>query len=294
MSIHYLSYKDIDLDKYNACISNALNSRIYAFSWYLDRVTDRWSVLVLNDYEAVMPLPERKKMGVNYIYQAPWVQQLGVFSRSDLHEKQLIQFIDAIPKKFKLVDILFHSKNNFKSVHLSQRDNYLLDLNRSYQNIYKGFSKGRKSSVKLAQKNNLDIKINFDYGAVIRLFLENKGLSIQRLTDDYLKLAELMETLIQRRQALVYQVFDQDGMLIGGAFILIEPHRLTYIFSAINEAGRKKQAMSYLLAHIFEENSNKKLIFDFEGSMIPEIGHFFKSFGASKETYYHFKQRRFF
>jgi hypothetical protein len=53
--------------KYDTCMAQSLNSRIYAFSWYLDAVADHWDVLVYGDYEAVMPLPWRQKMG-NCVY----------------------------------------------------------------------------------------------------------------------------------------------------------------------------------------------------------------------------------
>ena len=46
--IHYVKRKDLDLNKYDACINNAINSRIYGYSWYLDIVADNWDVLVLN------------------------------------------------------------------------------------------------------------------------------------------------------------------------------------------------------------------------------------------------------
>jgi hypothetical protein len=65
--IHYVKRKDLDLNKYDACINNAINSRIYGYSWYLDIVADNWDVLVLNDYEALMPLPWRQKYFIKYI-----------------------------------------------------------------------------------------------------------------------------------------------------------------------------------------------------------------------------------
>ena len=65
--MHYLSLDKIDEVKYNECIESAANSRIYAYSWYLDIVADNWDVLVLNDYEALMPLPWRSKFFIKYI-----------------------------------------------------------------------------------------------------------------------------------------------------------------------------------------------------------------------------------
>jgi len=92
--ITYLTRDHLDVEKYDRCISNAINSRIYARSWYLDAVTkDRWDVLVLDDYVAVMPLPKRRKFFLNYIYLSPWSQQLGVFSTGTIDSRLVKQFI---------------------------------------------------------------------------------------------------------------------------------------------------------------------------------------------------------
>ncbi len=38
MMIRYLKRLELDIEKCNLCIENSKNSRIYAFSWYLDIV----------------------------------------------------------------------------------------------------------------------------------------------------------------------------------------------------------------------------------------------------------------
>ena len=72
--IRYIRRKEIDIAKYDACIETAINARIYAYSWYLDIVADNWDILVLNDYEAVMPLPWRSKYFIKYVYPPAWTQ----------------------------------------------------------------------------------------------------------------------------------------------------------------------------------------------------------------------------
>lgn len=67
--IHCIKRKDLDIDKYDACIAASVQFRIYAFSWYLDAVSENWEVLILNDYEAVMPLPWKQKYFLKYITQ---------------------------------------------------------------------------------------------------------------------------------------------------------------------------------------------------------------------------------
>ena len=48
--IQYVKRQHLDVSKYDFCIENSTQSRIYAFSWYLDIVADHWDVLVLDDY----------------------------------------------------------------------------------------------------------------------------------------------------------------------------------------------------------------------------------------------------
>ncbi|HEU0112812.1 MAG TPA: hypothetical protein VFQ73_18195, partial [Flavisolibacter sp.] len=61
--IQYYPGKSINKQAWDKCISNASNGLIYACSTYLDTMSDNWDALVLNNYEAVMPLPWRKKYG---------------------------------------------------------------------------------------------------------------------------------------------------------------------------------------------------------------------------------------
>ena len=61
---NYIKRKELNVSKYDACIENSVQEKIFGFSWYLDIVADQWDVLVLDDYKAVMPIPWRKKIGV--------------------------------------------------------------------------------------------------------------------------------------------------------------------------------------------------------------------------------------
>ena len=60
--IHYVKRQEVNATKWDRCIDQASNGLIYAYSFYLDTMTDSWDALVLNDYEALMPLPWKKKI----------------------------------------------------------------------------------------------------------------------------------------------------------------------------------------------------------------------------------------
>ena len=112
--IKHLTRKELDITKYDHCIAKACNTRIYAHSWFLDIVCDDWDVLIIENYKAVMPLPKRKKIGINYIYLPPWVQQLGIFSKDIITASLIDEFIKGIPKKFKMIDVFLNSENSLQ------------------------------------------------------------------------------------------------------------------------------------------------------------------------------------
>ena len=99
MAINYLTYQQIDKVKWDACIKEASNGLIYGYSFYLDTMSKNWDALVLNDYEAVMPLTWNKKYGICYLYQPPFTASLGIFGQS-LSAALVNRFLAAIPKKF--------------------------------------------------------------------------------------------------------------------------------------------------------------------------------------------------
>lgn len=287
--INYLKHKEIDFVKYDQCIAESENSLIYAYSWYLDIVAENWDALVLGDYEIVMPLTHRKKYGIPYIFLPPWVQQLGVFSADIIDEDLVLDFISRIPGKFKSIDILFNHKNSFSSKRLKSRNNYILDLNKEHKLIFDNFAKGRKSSIKQANKYGLILRESNNVESLIELFMNNKGSELNKSGRDYTAIRNLVYAGLKKDKVNIYKVFDENAFEIGGAIFLIDRNRITYLFSAVNERGRDKQAMSLLIAFIIEKYADQELILDFEGSMIKGIADFFKSFGAIIEEYYYYK-----
>src|SRR5678809_1754095 len=98
--IEYLTHQQIDKAKWDICIDSADNGLIYAYSFYLHHMAKHWDALVLNDYEAVMPLTWNKKYGFYYLYQPAFTASLGVFGKN-LTKEIIDDFISMLPSKFK-------------------------------------------------------------------------------------------------------------------------------------------------------------------------------------------------
>ncbi|NNC70563.1 MAG: hypothetical protein HKN90_07075 [Flavobacteriaceae bacterium] len=290
--ITYLTRKELNTEKYNRCIKNAINSRIYAYSWYLDCVADQWDVLVAADYEAVMPLPWRKKYLVKYIYLPVWIQQLGVFYNKKPNSDLVPRFLKAIPKKFKFIELNLNADNSIQNKFMTPRINYVLNLNTSYQHLVDNYNKGRKSDLKSARKHMITFKNSNNALDLITIFKEVKGHDVQLKNADYKLLEQLTTKLVDLNKMVLVEAFNEENEIIGGILFLIDSSRITYLFSVSTSEGREKNIISLIIDDVLKKYANSKRIFDFEGSMMPNVASFFRSFGAIQEEYYHYRKYR--
>ena len=70
MIIKRIKHHQIDFVKWDLAIEKSSAPLIYGYAWYLNTITsNQWDALVVGDYEAVFPMPWKKKFGIKYIYQ---------------------------------------------------------------------------------------------------------------------------------------------------------------------------------------------------------------------------------
>lgn len=286
--IQHLSYEQIDKKKWDEAIARAFNGMVYAYSWYLDIVAPGWEALVSDNYQTVMPLTCRSKFGINYLFPPFFVQQLGVFSSQKLDSTRVKSFIDAIPEKYKLVEITLNSFNRLESSDYIVRENvnYELDLIQPYEQLFVNYNDNLKRNIKKAKKNHLSINRKVSPDEVIDLFRQNKGKQVGNFKPaDYKRLKTLMEVASQKGKGHLWGVNTQEGELCAGAFFVDSNNRAIFLFSGLNETGKQQGAMPYLIDQFINSNSEKTITLDFEGSNDPGLAKFYKSFGSRECVY---------
>jgi len=284
--IQLLNRDQLDEEKYNNCISCTINTRIYAYSWYLDTICDDWDVLIKDDYHTVMPLPKRKKYGIHYIYQAPWIQQLGIFSSQPVDEMAIHQFIKSIPKKYKLIDVFFNSDNRFSSKYTRVRNNYILSLDSNFEDIKSNYNKNR-TRISKTDFGNFIIDTSGNSTEFLNLYKE-QHLNYQSHKDAFDKLRNLLN--IDKDQVNIWNVYDTDK-IVAGLCWLKDTHRITYLVPLATKEAKYNNIPTFLVNELIKAHINSKYILDFEGSMAEGVAKFYKSFGAVKEEYLWYKRR---
>lgn len=278
--IRYLRRQEIDLEAYDNCIQASLNSRVYAESWYLDCVAHCWGTLVLNDYEAVMPLCWKKKFGIFYVYTPPWVQQLGVFSQKKVDELLIFRFLKAIPQKFKKIDLQLNSSNLFTHSKKRMRNNLLLDLNRSYNDIYQGFNNNRKRALKRLNIVNSGLAIEFIDECVFLDFFNQTPKKYVVTKHMY----DALVSLLNSKKGHCMGVY-ANGELLAVLFFVVTNSRIYYLLPLASQQGLNIGASTFFIDQLIRGYQQKDTFLDFEGSMIEGVASFYKSFGATEERY---------
>ncbi|HTS44639.1 MAG TPA: GNAT family N-acetyltransferase [Puia sp.] len=286
--IRYLKRENIDTNRWDRCIVEATNGLIYAHSFYLDHMARHWDALVLNDYEAVMPLTWNKKLGIKYVYQPPFSQQLGIFSNRKIDELLMSSFIGITQEKFRFAEIFFNAKNQF--IRFEQKSNYILDLKDNYESVSAFYKKDMLKNLKHSKKYDLLYSISDAFEEAVRLFIKQYRKRIPHVgADDYCRFMELCRIAFEKKMLLVRKTTTSSNELLSIAIFFIDNKRLYNVMSTTLPKGRDIGANHFLYDELIREFSGKNIILDFEGSEIPGIASFYQKFGALNEPYYFFR-----
>jgi len=287
VGLNYISSNEVDKIKWDKCIQDSLNGIVFGYSWCLDSVCDSWDALILNDYEAVFPIIRSSKLGIHYFFNPIFALQLGVFSKNEISEEVLSEFLKAIPTKIKLIDIQlnFGNKINNTDFQVSTKSCQKIDLSQDYTSISSKYSTNLKRNLSKARKNKLEIVLSTDSEQVIRLFKENRGDALTEIkSEHYVRLKSLLDKMIEKEVSKIYECW-KDGLLIASAAFSITNNRIIYIKGGTTSEGRKLGAMHLIMDEVLRLNSEKDLNFDFGGSSIPQVARFNHGFGSEDYFY---------
>ncbi|MBL7741172.1 MAG: GNAT family N-acetyltransferase [Chitinophagaceae bacterium] len=284
--IQYLTHSQIDKTKWDDRITKASNGLIYAYSFYLDHMARNWDALILNDYEAVMPLTWNRKYGFHYLYQPFLAAQLGIFGNG-LSEDLVSRFIQAIPVRYKLIEISLNSGNTLTTSpgFSIQRSNYVLDLSRSYDELYDSYKENIRRNIRKAKQIGCTVTKGFDAERVIELAIQQMRSYGEEAGDNIERFRKLYRLLHARQMAATYGILSPKNELIASCVFFFSHNRAYYILVGNHPDGRTIGASHALIDEFIKDHAGKKMLLDFEGSDIRNLAFFYSSFGAKHEVY---------
>jgi hypothetical protein len=286
--IYHLKHTDIDKSLWDKCIDLSVNRMPYAYSWWLDAVSSGWDALIQDDYIAVMPLTRNRKLGIDYLYQPFFTQQLGVFSPEILNAAEVNLFLSAIPSSYRFIDIQLNSGNNptDERFRYTSRRNSTLDMSQAYIRLSASYHRNCRRNIQKAIHAGLTVK----QGPAPSVFTH----FIRRHLDKQLRhtgktfypaLRQITQSSIQNGTGEILGVYKPGGDLVAAGWFVQAAGRYIFLVCASTPAGKENQAMFLLVDHAISNKAESSLIFDFAGSNLPGINYFNHGFGANDSFY---------
>jgi len=294
--IRLLLHNEIDFKLWDNCIEQSPNGMIYAYSWYLNKVAPGWQALVEGNYQTVMPLPVKKKMGVTYVYQPFFVQQLGVFGMNSHQSDVCDRFVDEAIKRFRWIDYnlnthnVLHRMTKFGS---TMGVTHHLDLIEPYSQLRARYSENTRRNIAKANKKGVFVLKNGSPDEVIGAFRTHKGKALGVFgQQDFRLLSQLIFSAIQRGFAQVYSAYTDKNTFCGGIVLLQSHYKAVLIFSGSTAEAMENGAMFALIDDFIKQNAGSEYMLDFEGSTDVNLARFYKGFGSKECVFLRIKSNR--
>ena len=293
MEIRHIPHKEIDKQKWQACIDKAMHPSIYALPLYLDAIAGEWDALVEGDYETVMPLIHRKKYSIKYLYQPPFLPYSGIYSAQKINKKTTDAFLTKAFNLFSFAEINIPYPLQFsllKNMTTAERNNFIVNLSPSYEELQKNYNLHFSKSLRRLQKLSLQYSASDDIKEMTNLFRELYLFNIKSMKEtDIQRFEKACKTLKAAGNLIIRRAFSVEGKLLCGLMLLQYKNRLYNILSCNTDAGKKAEANYFLYDKVMEEFSGKGMLLDLEGSDIKGIEDFYRKMNPENEIYHFIK-----
>ncbi len=290
LSTIVLPSAQIDLQKWDACVASSSHQNVFMYSFSLNALCENWSGIIWGDYEAVLPLPWRKKWGLKYMYQVPFMASLSVMQQLNF-SIDIPALQQLLRKHFRFLHIDIQNIF-FENWAVRKRVNFYLPLNSSYTEISSNYTNECTKNLRKAINRGCTLKRIYSTETVFTLYQNAYGsLQQQHINNNYTAAITFAKEAMQQNKASVWQVTQNNSNEpIFAAIVLHDKNRYYYWLGAPTENGRYCRATYFFIDEMIKMHCQTNTIFDFEGSDIENVAHFYQQFSPKSEYYFEVKK----
>lgn len=161
---------------------------------------------------------------------------------------------------------------------------YHLNLNLSSEQLLQNMASDKQNSLKKAEKDGIQTMLTTDYAIVEQLIL--KTFSRKQKSVDAAFVNKILFKFSNPENSFAFVSY-LNKKPISTAFCLIDNNTCYYLLGGYDNENKHQGAGVSVIWHAIQYAKEKRLtIFDFEGSMLPEVEKFFRGFGGDLVPYY--------
>lgn len=242
----------------------------------------------------------KEKWGMSYCITPPFAPHIGLdytltaektvgqqSQSKDIH-KQLADWVkgrsDILLELALSTDEVDSQPYTWSGLDVKPRHTYLIDLSQTAEDIMAGMSPERRKNIKKAQGDGLMVERVGDvprFKKLIMKTLDRQGLKVDM---------DIFDSLLAHAALAEYRglyVCSKDGVDMAASLLVWDAHRAYYLIGAYDPEHAHEGAGTLNLWQAIQDAKGRgNAIFDFEGSMIPEVERYFRGFGGELHTYF--------
>ncbi|MBL7112928.1 MAG: hypothetical protein ISS19_13405 [Bacteroidales bacterium] len=296
MKINHYHNKDIDLDKWDKCVQNAINPAIYPLSWYLHITSPDWEGLFSDDYKTIVPLPIVKKLGRQVVYQPEFTWQLGIFSSESLNPGVVENLLSHIPSKYRIGSYHLNKYNVIESgkyaVYPLQTTE--LQLISSYDKIRAEYKSSLHTRVERAKQNRVSMVKSITNHDFVNFAYKFDRFNTLRLNPTRLiLLRQIVSNAIRYRMGEIYGAYTKENNLCAAIFLIHYKGRSIIHYAVSDNDGIESGALYMMIDNVIITHSGKSIILSVDDPFNSNLSDLLKYFGAKSYTFTKIKTKRF-
>ncbi len=283
--------------KYKEHLSKIDYVPIYFQDWYLDGCSPpgKWSYVTHqadNGDFGVWPYFIKKKSIFNYITMPHLCKWLGPLTTTTPGTPEHDHLISAMLKKFPehhhFTQNLFYDSTDvsFQGFDVAEKYSYQLDLTRDIETIFSKLNSDYRNN-KIPKAKDLILDLDAPVDDIIEMQMASYTYAKFDIPFDEKYVRKHVKNILKKKKGTILSMRDGGGQLYASMFLMWDDKRSYYHLAGMNPELRKTGASIRLIWECikYSKETVGAQIFDFEGSMIPNLERVRRNFGAEKIYY---------
>jgi len=294
-----------EYEKWDSFIDESGEGTIFHKTYWLGATKRPFKILIYevdSQIRGGMALSEKRRWGQLIVSNPPLTPYHGlIYGKSEAKRAKIYSNRKRVAEKL-IARVLEKYKNIYIALSPQITDiqpfiwhdfrprvnyTYLLNL-RDLNGVWKNMDKARRNDVTKAQKEEFSIEINDNIEAVVDLVektftRQNKGIAGKKKI-----IFEYHKVLTKKNQCKSFIAKNKNGENVAAVYTVWDNKRSYYLLGGYDseKVHRGAGVLAMWEAIKFTKEKLGLSEFDFEGSMVPQIEHYFRGFGGELIPYY--------
>lgn len=299
----------VDFDAYNRFVDKSPQGILYCHTWWLDAVAPgRFEILTVqkNDtIQAAWPLVWPENGDQSRVVMPTLTQKLGILcapnegkyaERLSKEHRLIEELIGQLPPETR-VDQKFHENFTnwlpfyWNGYQQTTRYTYILENLTDAGRIWAQMRNTMRTQIRKAQKRGVRVRDTDDleyFWAINAKTFRRQGIEIGGLPEF---LERIDEACLNNAGRRILIAEDTAGRAHGCVYLVHDENCAVYLMAGGDEEVRASGAGPLVAWESIQFAATVSKRFDFEGSMIRPIEHFYRGFGAKQVPYFRISGR---